>query len=382
VTYGSLFTGIGGLELGLDRAGMECRWQVELDDYCVKVLARHWPGVKRYGDIRQLTGDELEPVDLICGGFPCQDLSQAGKRVGIEGTRSGLWFEYARLVRELGPRYVLIENVPGLLVFDAMRRVVGELARLGYVGCWRSLRASEFGASHLRKRVFIVACNLEHAIDRGLQGRRASGDESLRERQRDDVRHALEEPGGNVAYCDGRGLLESLDPREFDARDAEAQPGSAGEILGDPDCAGLEIRDGNGPSRVQVPSLAAGLPAWATGRPELADTAAGDGAGGSAADNGADARWHVPGERDASGCGDLPRFAPGPSDPRWPTILRERPDLAPAIAQVRRVADGIPNRMDRAMSNRTKRLGRLGNAVVPDCAEWIGQKILEFEGLR
>ena len=172
MTYGSLFTGIGGIDLGLDRAGFACRWQIENDPYAVKVLNKRWPDVKRYGDITKVRGDELEPVDLICGGFPCQDLSQAGKQTGFftedgKATRSGLWFEYARLVRELRPRYVLIENVPGLLVSDAMRRVVGELARLGYVGCWRSLRASEFGASHLRKRVFIVA----YGDGAGLQAR-------------------------------------------------------------------------------------------------------------------------------------------------------------------------------------------------------------------
>jgi DNA (cytosine-5)-methyltransferase 1 len=164
VTFGSCFSGVGGLDLGLERAGLECRWQIEIDDYAIRVLEKHWPDVKRYRDITKVEGRELEPVDLICGGFPCQDLSQAGKRAGIEGSRSGLWFEFARLVGELGPRWVLIENVPGLLVHDAMRRVVGELARLGYVGCWRSLRAAECGASHLRKRVFIVA----HGPRRGL----------------------------------------------------------------------------------------------------------------------------------------------------------------------------------------------------------------------
>lgn len=133
-TFGSLFAGIGGFDLGLERAGMECRWQIEIDPFCVKVLARHWPEVKRYANIRNVAGTELEPVDLMCGGFPCQDLSQAGKRAGIKGSRSGLWFEFARLIGVLRPRYVLIENVPGLLVPDAMRRVVGELARLGVCG--------------------------------------------------------------------------------------------------------------------------------------------------------------------------------------------------------------------------------------------------------
>jgi len=157
MTFGSLFSGIGGLDLGLERSGMECCWQVEIDPFCTKVLEKHWPGVKRYGDIKTVTGRELADVDLICGGFPCQDLSQAGKRAGIEGTRSGLWFEFARILGVVRPRYVVIENVPGLLDRRAMPRVIGELARLGYVGCWRCFRASEFGASHLRKRVFIVA---------------------------------------------------------------------------------------------------------------------------------------------------------------------------------------------------------------------------------
>ncbi len=163
MTFGSLFSGIAGIDLGLERAGMECRWQVEIDPFATKVLAERWPNVKRYGDIKTV-GPDLEPVDLIAGGFPCQDLSQAGKQAGIEGSRSGLWFEYARIIGELRPRYVLIENVPGLLVYDGMRRVLGELSRRGYDAVWFSVRASDFGASHLRKRVFIVAYN---ALDFG-----------------------------------------------------------------------------------------------------------------------------------------------------------------------------------------------------------------------
>src|SRR6476660_8578618 len=122
MTYGSLFSGIGGMDLGLDRAGLTCKWQVEIDPFCRKILAKHWLHVKRYGDIRTVDGRDLEPVDLLAGGFPCQDLSQAGKRAGIEGTRSGLWFEFARIIGELRPRYVLVENVPGLLVYDGLRR--------------------------------------------------------------------------------------------------------------------------------------------------------------------------------------------------------------------------------------------------------------------
>ena len=153
MTVGSLFSGVGGLDLGLEWAGFEVRWQVEIDAFARRVLEKHWPGVPKYADIRSLTGTELEPVDLICGGFPCVDLSQAGKRRGLtnddgSATRSGLWFEFARLVGELRPRFVIAENVPGILTMPgAMGRVIGDLARLGYVGCWRCLRASDFGYS-------------------------------------------------------------------------------------------------------------------------------------------------------------------------------------------------------------------------------------------
>jgi DNA (cytosine-5)-methyltransferase 1 len=210
ITFGSLFAGIGGVDLGLERAGMQCRWQVEVDPFCQDILAKHWFGVKRYGDIRQLTGTELEAVDVVCGGFPCQDLSVAGKRTGIEGSRSGLWFEYARLLGVLRPRFVLIENVSGLLVHDAMRRVVGELARLGYVGIWRSFRASDFGASHLRKRIFIVAhSGVERCGKAGqLQHRKAAmpcriSDELAYSQSR--RRGELWEPSGSDGLADGGG---------------------------------------------------------------------------------------------------------------------------------------------------------------------------------
>ena len=157
MTFGSLFAGIGGLDLGLERAGMECQWQVEIDPFCRKVLAKHWPDVRRYEDVRTVGADELKPVDLVAGGFPCQDVSIAGKQAGIkEGTRSGLWSEYYRVICELRPRFVLVENVPGLLV-DGLGRVLGDLAEAGYDAEWQVLSAADMGANQMRKRVFIVA---------------------------------------------------------------------------------------------------------------------------------------------------------------------------------------------------------------------------------
>ncbi len=156
VTFGSLFSGIGGMDLGLERAGWECRWQVEIDPYCSRVLAKHWPDVPRYGDIRTVTGDELAPVDLIAGGFPCQDISDAGKRVGIDGERSSLWGDMARIVGVVRPRFVLVENVSALLD-RGMGRVLGDLAALRFDAEWSVLSACSMGASHTRERVFIVA---------------------------------------------------------------------------------------------------------------------------------------------------------------------------------------------------------------------------------
>lgn len=157
LTVGSLFAGIGGLELGLERAGMRVLWQVEKDAFCRKVLAKHWPSVTRFEDVKDVGRSNLAPVDLICGGFPCQDISHPGKRAGIvAGNQSGLWHEYARIIREMGPRYVLVENVAALLA-RGLDIVLGDLATLGYDAEWSVLPACAFGAPHTRERVFILA---------------------------------------------------------------------------------------------------------------------------------------------------------------------------------------------------------------------------------
>jgi DNA (cytosine-5)-methyltransferase 1 len=156
-TVGSLFSGIGGFDLGLERAGFEIKWQVEIDEYARRVLAKHWPDIPKYGDIRAIDWSTVEPVDLLCGGFPCQDLSYAGKRAGIDGERSGLWSEYLRAICTLRPRFILVENVPGLLTNAYLGRVLGELATCGFDAEWHCIPASSIGAIHRRDRVFILA---------------------------------------------------------------------------------------------------------------------------------------------------------------------------------------------------------------------------------
>ncbi len=165
----SLFSGIGGLDLGLERAGMTCIGQVEIDPFCRKVLAKHWPNVPRFEDVREFTRDSIsETPDLICGGFPCTDISCANPGGdGIDGERSGLWSEFARILRYFPDCIALVENVPALL-WRGIERVLGDLAAIGRDAEWESLPAAAFGAPHLRDRVFIVTYPQCWGLESGL----------------------------------------------------------------------------------------------------------------------------------------------------------------------------------------------------------------------
>ena len=155
-----LFSGIGGFSLGFERAGFETVAFCEIEDFPRRVLAKHWPGVPIYDDVRTLTAERLAAdgiaIDLICGGFPCQDISTAGRGAGLAGERSGLWSEIARLVCELRPRYVVVENVSALLG-RGLGVVLGDLAEIGYDAEWHCVPAAYLGGHHIRDRVWIVA---------------------------------------------------------------------------------------------------------------------------------------------------------------------------------------------------------------------------------
>ena len=154
--FGSLFAGIGGFDLGFERAGMECAWQVEIDPFCRKVLAKHWPNVRRHDDVRTFPPAGDWSVDVICGGFPCQDISLAGPGLGLDGKRSGLWWEFHRIVKTLRPKYAAIENVSALRS-RGLDQVLGALAAIGFDAEWHCVPASAVGAPHRRDRIWIVA---------------------------------------------------------------------------------------------------------------------------------------------------------------------------------------------------------------------------------
>ena len=160
-----LFAGIGGFTIGLEKAGFETVAFCEIEPYAQKVLKKNWPEVPIYDDVRTITAERLVSdgirVDVITGGFPCQDISVAGNQAGIaDGTRSGLWSECARLIGELRPRYAIFENVTNLLNGERgswFKRVLWDISALGYDAEWHCIPASELGAHHHRDRIWIVA---------------------------------------------------------------------------------------------------------------------------------------------------------------------------------------------------------------------------------
>jgi DNA (cytosine-5)-methyltransferase 1 len=179
---GSLFSGYGGLDLAAEQMfDAKVVWHCEWEDAPATVLDAHWPGVPNFRDVSNVDWASVEPVDILTGGFPCQDVSQAGRRAGLgAGTRSGLWSEFAKAIDVLKPKYVIIENVRGLTsakadsdveycpwcmgeagdgepVLRALGAVLGDLADLGYDAEWTGVRASDAGAPHNRYRIFVLA---------------------------------------------------------------------------------------------------------------------------------------------------------------------------------------------------------------------------------
>lgn len=194
MTYGSLFSGCGGADLGFDAAGLQCAFQCEIEAKPRSVLQRHWPDVPKFNDVRKVGNGKgrkkLPPVDVLVGGFPCQDLSVAGNRGGLDGERSGLFYELVRIARELRPKFLVFENVPGLLSSDDGRdlaRVLRHLGDSGFGGGWRVLDAQHFGVAQQRRRVFgvfagrdigIECCGQILALADGVRGHPAPGQEA------------------------------------------------------------------------------------------------------------------------------------------------------------------------------------------------------------
>ena len=206
IRFLSLCAGIGGFDLGFERSGMRCVGQVEIDHYCRRVLSKHWPDVWKHDDVLTLSAEMVREnrgdVDLICAGFPCQDLSVAGKQAGLhDGKQSSIFFDIMRVVRMVRPRYVCLENVPALLSRpEWMGAVLGELAESGYDAWWDCVPAQAVGAPHVRDRVFIVA-DADRERGRCGKARRQDAENARKSPGCSFARHWFAEPDvGRVAH--------------------------------------------------------------------------------------------------------------------------------------------------------------------------------------
>lgn len=165
LTHGSLFSGIGGFEIGADRAGIDTLWACEVESFQSEILKKRF-GVKNYGDIAR--AEISDRVDIISGGFPCQDISVAGKMEGITGTRSGLWSEMWRIIRQVRPRYIIIENSPALLI-RGFEQVLCNLSESGYDAEWQCISNASFGYPHKRERLYIIAYANQERLQSNIQ---------------------------------------------------------------------------------------------------------------------------------------------------------------------------------------------------------------------
>jgi site-specific DNA-cytosine methylase len=349
MTIGSLFSGIGGLELGLESCGLgPVIWQCDSDPHARAVLAAHWPSVHRYGDVKEIDAS-APPPEIICGGFPCQDISLAGKGAGIDGARSGLWSEFARIIRALRPVVVFVENVAAL-VNRGLDRVLGDLAALGFDAEWDVFRASDVGAPHRRERLFLLAySDGERVRQFAERGSRGGAGERATERQHAEPVHDRETlADADRAGREGMRKGEPSRPRRPDA--AELRAGDVADAAGARRAIAQDSGTGGGDedarSETQGRRAARSEQPQRDGGGALANT---DGIGRELVGRAGllNGEWTPPGD-DAHGCHGAYRFPPGPS------AITGWDGTQPAI---RKCHDGVPRGLDGAIDGTNSKRG-------------------------
>lgn len=333
---GSLFSGIGGIELGFEREGFHTRWFVENNPYCQAVLRKHWKKARIYGDITKLDLSKLPKVQILTGGFPCQDISVAGKKVGLkEGKRSSLWSFYAKAIGILQPEVALIENVPNLINLG-LDIVLTDLAEMGYDAEWFCLSASEIGAPHLRQRLFVIAY-----IDsvRTYSQRRSN---EHNQNQKWKLPQEVQEPDEQSWIGKKSGIDTLIQPAD------NIECGTYQEANGKPQQNSPQKPYGIGRENIR----------WDCEKIFIADD------------------WSERIQRfrneTISGKQGFQRF----KDVRRIEELFKRPDIPQPL--IRRGGDGLPARLDAYLQK--ERTQALGNAVVPQVAQFVARRIKEVIG--
>lgn len=344
MTHGSLFTGIGGFDLGFERAGMQSVWQVENDVKAQQTIKEHFPKVERFEDVRECKG--LSSVDVVSGGFPCQDVSVAGPRAGLAGKRSRLWFEFVRILEDIRPRWVVVENVPGLLSSNRGRdfgTVVSGLVELGYGVCWRVLDAQYFGVAQRRRRVFVVGSLGDYGcLEVLFESESVPGNSAQSQETKTEIAHTL---------------------RSRSSKSGVPTPGRGGED------------DFNIVNCINTDPYAD----RAAEESKLVMNALDSGQGGPD-DNSAQAGHLMPSYWDGSqtsdtlDCSSIANRQMQPEKRRFPCVM---------VDGVRRLTptecerlQGFPDGWTK-MHKDTVRYRQIGNAVAVPVAEWIGKRIVE-----
>ena len=395
LTVGSLFSGIGGLDLGLERAGMEVIWQSEIDPYGCRVLKKHWPEVVNHGNIKEIKWGDVVRPDIICGGYPCQPFSTAGKRNGTDDPRH-LWPWVREAISELRPKYAILENVRGHVSLG-LNVVLGEMASIGYDAEWQIVSAASVGAPHRRDRVIIVAYPTQQFSNERGHGDN-SGEATERQALQEQARgsnSASTDPIGELANADSFGhlrrqsqvfttdrwlnALSVIGSRSTDVANTDSISGhkqhkrqvqqsdalGCSENVADTDSSytpngrqrkGLQSQDtswrddrsGSGSDTWQVGVGSARQNTSDMANPDARETSRG--LGGVSTDTG-----QVREQRD---------YARGEESHAGRQWWATEPDVG-------RVAHGVPSRVDR--------LRGLGNAVVPQVAELIGRMVIDYD---
>ncbi len=361
LTVGSLFSGIGGLDLGLERAGMEVIWQSEIDPYGCRVLKKHWPEVVNHGNIKEIKWGDVVRPDIICGGYPCQPFSTAGKRNGTDDPRH-LWPWVREAISELRPKYAILENVRGHVSLG-LNVVLGEMASIGYDAEWQIVSAASVGAPHRRDRVIIVAYP---------NGERPQGSSRLQEPETQfgglDIFGTNQgrisrtpdstDTIGELANADSLGHLRRQ-PQIFTTErwlNALSLIGSCSADVADPDNTGSGTpRSGIDGNRTQEVQRRDNKPQFgSSGRSQdVADT------------NARETSWGLWGvSTDTRQVREQRNYARGEESHAGRQWWAIEPDVG-------RVAHGVPSRVDR--------LRGLGNAVVPQVAELIGRMVIDYD---